>query len=672
MTTTPHTDLTYRPDVDGLRAIAVGIVVLFHAKLGIFPGGYIGVDVFFVISGFLISSILWRELQSGESFSLSEYIFRFYERRIRRIFPALALIVLVTLALGAWLFAPQDYFLLGRSARATASFFSNFYFNNQAGYFAPGAETQPLLHTWSLAVEEQFYIVGPFFLVLLAWLTGWYRIALFVAVFAASLAISAFGAFEESQAAFYLPHARAFELMMGMALAIGFAPTWPNDAVREAAAFIGVAMILVAALLYSDATAFPGVAALLPCFGTALLISTAIERPTIVSRALSFAPVVMIGKISYSLYLWHWPLFVFAEYQYGERLPLSYRIGLIALAVGLSFLTYWFVEQPARRRTPVISRARAIGSGLAAMAVVVALSQGVVDTRGLPQRLAPELVAFEQAAQRSKVKPVCHDPKEESASAPGCEIGATTAPKTTFLFWGDSHAVSLSQQLSLTAQALGLRGAAAVVGGCPPLLMEAAKDQLYFRKPKCREVSSRVKSLLQNTDITHVVIAARWPYYTLGNLDEGPETNRFSMGSVERTGEVFEGSVRATVERILADGHRVTLIGPVPELKLHLPNAMMKAMMRGEKKDFSLPFASFARRQAGTFKLLAELDALPGVRVVYPHKVLCDGTRCQTTKDGMPLYFDDDHLGSYGTKAIASVLADALDVNAAFDAAPSQ
>ncbi len=672
MTTAPHSDLTYRPDIDGLRAIAVGIVVLFHARLGIFPGGYTGVDVFFVISGFLISSILWRELRAGGSFSITDYILRFYERRIRRIFPALAVIVLFTLAVGAWLFAPQDYFLLGRSARATAAFFSNFYFNNQAGYFAPGAETQPLLHTWSLAVEEQFYFVGPFFLMLLAWLSSRYRTLLFLAVFAASLAASAVGAFEESKAAFYLPHARAFELMMGMALVIGLAPTWRNDAVREAGAFIGLAMILAAALLYSDATAFPGLAALLPCVGTALLISTATERPTTVSRALSLAPAVMIGKISYSLYLWHWPLFVFGEYQYGEHLPLTYRIGLIALAVGLSFLTYWFVEQPARRRTPAISRRVVIGSGLAAMAVVAALSQGVVETRGWPQRLAPELVAFEQAVANTKVRPVCQDPKEESASAPGCEIGATKAPKATFLFWGDSHAVSLSQQMSLTAETLGLRGAAAVVGGCPPLLIEAAKDQLYFRKPKCREVSDQVTSLLANKDITHVVIAARWPYYTEGNLDEGPETNRFSMGSVERTREVFWGSMRSTIERILAGGHRVTLIGPIPELKLHLPNAMMKAKMRGQERDFPLPFASFARRQAGTLKMLAELDALPGVRVVYPHKLLCDGTTCRTTKDGKPLYFDDDHLGSVGTKAIESVLADALDVNAAFDAAPSQ
>lgn len=666
-----HTpDLTYRPDVDGLRAIAVGIVVLFHARLGIFPGGYTGVDVFFVISGFLISSILWRELQGG-NVTLLAFIGRFYERRIRRIFPALALIVLVTLAVGALLFAPHDYLSLGRSARATAAFFSNFYFNNQAGYFAPGAETQPLLHTWSLAVEEQFYLVAPFFLMLLARMQARYRILLFLVLFAASLTVSAIGALQESKAAFYLPHARAFELMMGMALVIGLAPNWRNDIVREAGAFAGVAMILAAALLYSDATAFPGLAALLPCVGTALLISTASERQTMVSRALSVAPMVMVGKISYSLYLWHWPLFVFAEYEYGERLPLSYRIGLIALAVGLSFATYYLVEQPARRRTPVVSRRTVIGTGLAVMAVVAVLAQGVIETRGLPQRLSPELVAFEQAAANSKVRPVCQDPKEGSASAPGCEIGAANVAPT-FLFWGDSHAVALSEQLSKTAASLGLRGAAAVVGGCPPLLMEEAKDPIYLRKPKCHEVSTRVTGLLQDKNITHVIIAARWPYYTEGNLDEGPETNRFSTGTVERSREVFAASVRGTVNRILASGHKVTLIGPIPELKIHLPNAMMKAMMRGETRDFSLAYDGFARRQAQSFKLLAELDALPGVRVVYPHKVLCDGKTCRTTADGMPLYFDDDHLGSYGTKAIESALVDALDANAAFDATPSQ
>ena len=189
---------SYRPDIDGLRAVAVGIVVAFHAALGIFPGGYIGVDVFFVISGFLITSIIWREVETG-TFSIAG----FYERRIRRIFPALAVVMLATLAAGALLFAPQDYFLLGRSARATAGFFSNFYFNNQSGYFAPGVETQPLLHTWSLAVEEQFYLVAPFFLMLLARMQSGWRILLFLGLFAASLAVSTMGALDENQAAFF-------------------------------------------------------------------------------------------------------------------------------------------------------------------------------------------------------------------------------------------------------------------------------------------------------------------------------------------------------------------------------------------------------------------------------------------------------------------------------------
>ncbi len=657
----------YRPDIDGLRAIAVGIVVLFHARLGLFPGGYTGVDVFFVISGFLISSIIWRELKA-DKFTIAG----FYERRIRRIFPALAFIMLVTLVIGAFLFAPQDYFTLGRSARATAAFYSNFFFNSQFGYFMPGAETQPLLHTWSLAVEEQFYLVAPFFLILLSRLQSGYRILLFLSLFAASLAVSSIGALQESKGAFYLPHSRAFELMMGMALVIGLAPVWRNDTFREAAAVAGFAMILAAALFYTDVTPFPGLAALMPCLGTALLISTAAERPTFVSRALSAAPVVMVGKISYSLYLWHWPLFVFAEYQYGARLPVAYSLGLIALAVGLSFLTYWFVEQPARRRTPAISRRTVIGAGLGVMAVVAVLSHGVIETRGWPQRLGPEVAAFAQAVQNAKVLPPCRDKDEESASAAGCTLGVKSDAPAAFLFWGDSHGVALSAEIDNVARAKGLKGDVAVVGGCGPFLIEAVTNELYLRE-KCRMMSKRVGEMLESGAFRHVVIATRWAYYAEGDAyDAGRgEANRYSTGDVARNRALFEETLRGTVERIVATGRTVTIVGPIPELKGHLPNAMMLALMRGEARDFSLPYAVFAARNAAVLKTLAALDALAGVRVVYPHETLCDGTSCRTNADGKPFYYDDDHLGRFGTKAIEAVLADAIDAGAPFDQARS-
>ncbi len=657
-------DVAYRADIDGLRAIAVGIVVLFHARLGLFPGGYTGVDVFFVISGFLISTIIWRELQAGK-FTFAG----FYERRVRRIFPALAVIMLVTLVLGALTYAPQDYATLGKSARATAAFYSNFFFNNQFGYFMPGAETQPLLHTWSLAVEEQFYLVAPFFLILLARIPATYRVLLFLALFAASLTISSIGALGESKGAFYLPHSRAFELMFGMALVIGLAPQWRNDTVREAAAFAGLAMIAAAAFAYSDTTPFPGLAAVVPCLGTMLLISTASDKSTMVSRALSIAPMVMVGKISYSLYLWHWPLFVFAEYQYGERLPVAYSLGLIAVAVALSLLTYYFVEQPARRRSFLTQRT-AIGAGVLAMGLLAASSHAIIETKGWPERLGPEVAAFAKTARDAKVPPPCRDKDEESASAKGCTIGAKGDLPPTFLLWGDSHAVALSAEIANIAAAKGVTGEVAVVGGCGPFLLEAIRNERFLRD-KCNVMARRVGEMLEAGAYRHVVIAARWAVYSEGNrYDNGAlESDRFDTGDIAETRRLFRETLRGTVKRVLATGRTVTLIGPIPELRSHLPNAMLRALMRGETRDFSLPFEVFAERQAAVLATLGELDQMPGVRVIYPHTELCDGTACRTNDGGKPLYYDDDHLGLFGTKAIKDSLARAIDFTAPFESA---
>jgi peptidoglycan/LPS O-acetylase OafA/YrhL len=660
----PHPgEIAYRPDIDGLRALAVIVVVLFHARLGVFSGGYTGVDVFFVISGFLITSIIWREAQAGK-FSIAS----FYERRIRRIFPALAVVVAATLAVGALILAPHDFFLLGRSARATAAFYSNFYFNSQFGYFAPGAETQPLLHTWSLAVEEQFYLVAPLFLILLLRMASQHRTFLFFALLSASFAASAWGALGESKSAFFLPHSRAFELMIGMGLALGFQPAWRNNTAREGAAILGILLIAAASLLYSDATPFPGIAALAPCLGTALLISSATGKSTAVSRILSNSALVSIGKISYSLYLWHWPLFVFGEYLYDEPLPLTYRFGLIALAVALSILTYHFIEQPARRRT-LLSQRGAIGAGVAAMAVLLGLSQGVIETRGWPQRLSPEIATFADLVAKSKMRPPCMDPEEDSASAAGCTIGAAGAADPTFLFWGDSHGVTLAPRMADVAAAKGVRGAVTVSGGCAPLLPQAIKNPLYNRMEKCRRMSRRVQDMLAHGAPGHVVIVGRWSYYFLGGYGRGNnENSTFDTGEPAKNYALFAESLKDTINAILATGRKVTLFGPIPELKTHLPNAMMKAMMRGEQRSFDIGYEDFMRRQGKTLRLLADLDSLRGVRVIYPHKILCDKSVCRTTTaEGLPYYIDDDHMGAYGSKAIEGALGDAIGFDAPFD-----
>ncbi|HPG88702.1 MAG TPA: acyltransferase, partial [Hyphomicrobium sp.] len=280
--------ITYRPEIDGLRAVAVLAVVLFHAKLGPFTGGYVGVDVFFVISGFLITSIVVREIKA-QTFSFAD----FYERRIRRIFPALFVIMFAAFVAGWFLLTPKDYQDFARSAMNTSVFVSNFAFNQHAGYFAPASDTQPLLHTWSLAVEEQFYVIAPVALLLLYRLTPRQRVGIFAVIFFASLAAAEFGVRNESSWAFYLVHARAWELMVGMALALGIVPDLRSRVGAEALGLAGLGLIALAIFRYTPETAFPGLAALAPCIGAGLVISSTSQQSTLVQRVLATAPMVL-------------------------------------------------------------------------------------------------------------------------------------------------------------------------------------------------------------------------------------------------------------------------------------------------------------------------------------------------------------------------------------------
>jgi peptidoglycan/LPS O-acetylase OafA/YrhL len=388
-----HEGLRYRADIDGLRAVAVLAVMLFHARLGVVPGGYVGVDIFFVISGFLISSIIVDGLKQS-TFSMAQ----FYDRRVRRIFPALFTVMAACMAAGWIYLTPADYKNFAISVTSTAVFLSNVSFNRKAGYFAPAASTQPLLHTWSLGVEEQFYAIVPFVLILLyrhAWRT---RAPIILGAALLSLGYAAYGVDHEWTSAFYLLPSRAWELLTGMAIAAGIVPAIKWRPAREAAGLTGLAMIAAACLLYTSETHFPGLAALLPCVGTALLIHSGNGNsalpPTAVSRLLSLPALVFTGKISYSLYLWHWPLLAFAEYNWPEAFNTPLRLGLIALAVVLSVLTWRFVEQPARQKSLPSARRRVFLSGGAAIAAALVTGYAIRLSDGVINRLPPEAREF--------------------------------------------------------------------------------------------------------------------------------------------------------------------------------------------------------------------------------------------------------------------------------------
>ena len=337
--------LTYRADIDGIRAVAVLAVIFYHADVKFFSGGYIGVDIFFVISGYLITTILLRELDENE-FSLA----RFYERRIRRIFPALFAFMTVTLVVSSIFFDANEFQEFSKSLIATTLFSSNILFWTQSGYFEGPSELKPLLHTWSLAVEEQFYIFFPLLLALLARYVRPRLAPALAGITLISFAINIYGLNHDPSGAFYLAHMRVWELLMGSILATRIIPTKINLHTRNLLGLIGLGMISVPVFLYTIDTPFPGAAAIIPTFGTVLIIYSGDESKTFIGRILGFWPIVFIGQISYSLYRWHWPLIVFARYYAIIELKAHETAGVLLAIFILSSLSWRFIETPFRKK----------------------------------------------------------------------------------------------------------------------------------------------------------------------------------------------------------------------------------------------------------------------------------------------------------------------------------
>jgi hypothetical protein len=496
------------------------------------------------------------------------------------------------------------------------------------------------------------------FLWAIARLTRSWQVALVALAFVVSLAFSIAGAMNEDSGAFYLPHTRAFELMLGMILAMGLFPRLTNQTAAEAMGAAGVLMIAIAVLFFSASTPFPGYAALLPCLGAAFIIASGAGHTTAVSRLLATKPMVFTGKISYSLYLWHWPVFVFAEYQWGELSVLD-RVLLIVAAYLLSVLTYWFVEQPARQKTPFLTRTRIFAGGVAALVLAYGLTQLVIGGRGLPQRLGPEVAAFDEAVRKNRGFTPCPENEAWIASTSDCEVGAKTARERSFLVWGDSHARVVASTVAEIAAEQGTKGLIVFRGGCPPLLSRPGSP---FDRRNCTKTQSQVADLLRGSDYQNVVLVARWALYAEGGGYRNGKWFRsaFDLGDIAKNRAAFAAALTATVDTILASGRTVTIIGPVPDLKLNPTEAMIRAMMRGETADVSATFADFAARQASVLALLRQLSGRAGVRVVYPHESLCDARVCRTLDGPMPLYSDDNHLGVNGVALIRRALGAAI------------
>jgi peptidoglycan/LPS O-acetylase OafA/YrhL len=654
--------VSHRDDIDGLRAIAVGLVILFHYGVPGFSGGFVGVDVFFVISGFLIGGIIERELKEG-SFSF----LRFYERRVRRIFPALFAMLFAAGAVAAVLLFPADFVRFGQSALAAALFWSNLHFFNTADYWDVAASAKPLLHTWSLAVEEQFYLVFPLLLVALARVGRRWKLAALATLFVLSFAGSVWAVKFSPAAAFYLAPLRFWEFLMGAGLpSFASLRTFARDdnkflPVILAAA--GLGMILFAGLTLTRASAFPGLGALLPCLGAALLIWAG-QRDNAVSRLLSLKPIVFLGLISYSLYLWHWPVRVFAQTWLVTLSPWQ-SAGCAALTFVLAVLSWRFVEQPFRRRNAVARRPLFLAAA-GAMAAVCGFALVVVQTGGFKQRFDPRIQAImAQSGQPKGALAKCFGLKPAEVNAMSlCGFGAEAAP-ASFVLWGDSHAQAIMPAVADIARKYGRKGLFAGSPSCAPLMGVDRYDA-----PDCRAFNDHVlATILAHKEIGTVILMARWGKNAQGTA-YGIEGDGFvpigdDEGRAEKPADnaaIFARGLKRTVAALRAAGKRVVLVGPVPEIGWTVPDVLARlAQEHRENTVVAPPASKFYAREKEVLPLFRHMAAKKGVRAVFPHDYLCKSGRCAVRKNGIPLYRDEHHLSDYGARKLEPLLDKAID-----------
>jgi peptidoglycan/LPS O-acetylase OafA/YrhL len=644
---------TYRPEIDGLRAIAVLSVLFFHTKLG-FPGGFIGVDVFFVISGFLITSLIIKDLEEG-SFTLV----RFWERRARRILPALLVVAVVTILAGGLLLLPLHFTDLGKSAVFLAAFIANFYYYLGTGYFAGPSEEKPLLHTWSLAVEEQFYFVIPILLLGLFRYPGLRRrralLLIFGIGFLVSLLISISWVTKHPAASFFLLPSRAWELLMGSLVALLPSNAIPsNRKFREAASYIGLGGIIIPCFFYDKHSLFPGVAAIPPCLGTALIIwSNGVGKThgdlTSLGRLLSLRWVVFIGLISYSLYLWHWPLVAYTNYWSLEPTPPFWKWLIVLLSFLLGVLSWKYVETPFRRRLLCPSRRQVFAASTAGLLALIGIGLLIHLQNGLPGRLPASLNSAFAENPSDDLLFVRNLEAEQIVAGDLVPCGAQVEGKgVDMLVWGDSHAMAALPAFDHVGKTNNLVGRAAVCSARGPLV------DWYHEDERSRKFSEAVLDYISSEKIQHVIIVAAWHSYAAVPMNKAAETEATNSGVSTRNPEVvrLQQSIEKTVLEIKNRGAEPYIMLMAPGAPYDGPKsvALTKLLDLSQSKFTFRPGQWNGLAGYGT-EFLKHLESLD-IRLIDPRPVFLDFNQSyyQIESDGMSLYRDGHHLSKAGAE----------------------
>jgi peptidoglycan/LPS O-acetylase OafA/YrhL len=662
----------YRPDIDGLRAVAVVAVVAFHFSPLKMPGGFVGVDVFFVISGYLISGIILHGLER-DRFSFAE----FYARRIRRIFPALAVVLTACLAIGWFALLGSEYELLGKHVAAGAGFISNFLLLGETGYFDIEAERKPLLHLWSLGIEEQFYIVWPLLLFL-----AWRRRCVVPAIggiLAASFVLNIALVDMHPSASFYLPFSRFWELALGSLLAeidrrrraspgSVLRPMLFRRRLEELIALLGAVLVATALVGLDRHSKFPGWWALLPAGGTFLLIAAG--PAAWINRALLAQPaIVFVGLISYPLYLWHWPLLSFARIVEPFEPSREIKLTIIVVSVVLAWLTYQFVEKPirfgARNQQSRFAIRRPVTLCIA-MVCVGFVAHTVYGLAGFPDRVRDELASQHQAELvRTPRTDVNCDRyvHAEKRLFEYCRLDRPDAPYIVAII-GDSHAHALFAGLS---ERVSERGAGALLlasSGCPPFIGTAVGLGARDRDLCYRKTTQIIDFLLSRSEIREVIIVTVGTHWITGKgfgLDSG------TLGIISPAGPdaadtepglaTFHAGLKRTVEVLLKDRKAVSYLLQIPEMGVPVATCIRRPVQLTRRNSCEVDLQLMNQRHAAYRESVRALaQEIPGFKVVDPFPILCEGGRCKAFREGHLLYADGTHLSVSGSRYVSQRL----------------
>jgi len=632
--------MPYRPDIDGLRAIAVIGVLLFHADLGV-SGGYVGVDVFFVISGFLITGLILKELRD-KSFS----VLGFWERRVRRIVPALFVVTLATVLLGYVFLLPAEYKMLGSSVLWLSVISSNlFFWKNTNSYFGGTAEEMPLLHTWSLSLEEQFYLIVPFVLLVLFRVGKSRSIFWIICSFVIlSCGLSIYGMADHGSATFYLLPTRAWELGSGSLVA--FAVPIRSVRIRTMMQWVGMICVLIPFFIYDRATIFPGMAAVPPVAGTAILIWAGMgeahkTNSLQIQRALSMKPLVWIGLLSYSLYLWHWPLLAFNEYLVIWKDSVPVKVFILLSALLLSYFSWKFVEQPIRSRRMFGSKRSVFIFSSVAFSLLLICSSLLISKEGMTGRYTEDFLnhtdsglsedSFFDYGKASKEFP-------ENKSSLGIE-----GEEPIFFLWGDSHGMALARAIDAAAKESSIAGESAVKTSTLPVLswVTSKESQVNYNE----SVLKYLEGKKQRQSIGHVILIGRW--WLASNQSYENESS-------------FEIKLINTIDRIKGLGYSVSLVRQVPQWTDHwqTPSSFPFQLEKfsWEYKEMTLSEEELEKRFVQQNQMFSKIEKVPGVRIIDPLPLLKGPDGFYHIRDeGGWIYYDDDHLSGYGAMKLKSL-----------------